>query len=196
MRVIETQDSRSTVDPRSLTTTRSLSTEIPDVAILEWPAEAEQRGQLARLGLPRLLLVPVGAQPPRPLDGLEDWIRSPADPFDLLARSEHLRSRVEAMDAPVPVLDEDGLVWVGQAWVAVTLGQVPVARLLVDNCDRVVRFELLVEAYVAGGGSDHPGSVRTLLSRLGTRLAPLGLELVTVRRRGMLLKSGANRPPT
>lgn len=181
------------MDPQSLIQARPLPSELPDVSIVEWPAEDERRGHLARLGQPRLLLVPSGMLPPTPLDELEDWIRSPADPIDLMARSQHLQARAAALDTPVPVLDDGGLLWLGEAWVAITDAQLPVVRLLLEHRDRVVRIEALVEAYVAGGGSDHPASVRTLMSRLSTRLGRLGLELVTVRRRGMILRTGAPR---
>ena len=181
------------MDRQSLAQARPLPSELPAVSIVEWPAEDERRSHLARLGQPRLLLVPFGVQPPRPLDELEDWIRSPADPIDLMARSEHLHTRATALNPPALVLDDDGLLWLGEAWVAITDAQLPVVRLLVDHRDRVVRIEALVEAYVAGGGSDHPASMRTLMSRLSSRLGRLGLELVTVRRRGMILRTGAPR---
>ena len=172
---------------------RLTPTGIPGVAVVEWPAEDLRRRHLARVGRPRLLLVPVGVHPPSPLDELEDWIRSPADPIDLMARSQHLWDRAATLDVPEPMLDDDGLLWVGEAWVAITDAQLPVVRLLVDNRDRVVRLETLVAAYVEAGGSDLPASVRTLMSRLSNRLGPLGLELVTVRRRGMLLRTGGSR---
>lgn len=171
-----------------------LRAEVADVSIVEWPAADERRRHLARLGRPRLLLVSLGVQPPTPLDNLEDWIRSPADPIDLVTRVEHLAHRAAEAGLPVPILDHDGILRVGEAWVAITESQLPVVQVLVENRDRVVRLEVLVEAYVAGGGSDHPASVRTLLSRLAIRFGRLDLELVTVRRRGMLLRTGGTRP--
>jgi len=56
-----------------------------------------------------------------------------------------------------------------------------------------VRFDAVVAAYESGGGSGHPASVRTLLSRLGARVRSVGLDLVTVRRRGVLLTTAV--PP-
>ena len=69
-------------------------------------------------------------------------------------------------------------------------------RLLLDHLDRVVRFEAIVAAYEAAGGSGHPASVRTLLSRLGARMRSVGLDLVTVRRRGVLLTVGRPSRPS
>lgn len=158
-----------------------------DVSVLRWPEDEELRQQLAWFALPRILLVEVGTRPPDLLDELEDWMRTPADPVDLRARSEVVRRRAHASPGPSPVLDDDGLLWVGTSWVALTKPQAPVVHLLVDNLDRVVRFDAVVAAYQQAGGSGHPASVRTLLARLGARVRSVGLELVTVRRRGVLL---------
>ena len=64
-----------------------------DVAVLRWPSEALLREQLAWFGLPRVLLLAPGVQPPEPLDGLEDWMRDPADPGDLHVRRRTLQRR-------------------------------------------------------------------------------------------------------
>jgi hypothetical protein len=63
-------------------------------------------------------------------------------------------------------------------------------RVLLDHLDKVVRYDALVTAYEATGASGHPASVRTLVARLSTRLRTVGLELVCVRRRGVLLTAG------
>ena len=70
---------------------------------------------------------------------------------------------------------------------AVTPAQISVVRVLLEQLGRVVPTERIVEAYKAVGGSGHPVSVRTVLRRIGIRVAPLGLELVMVRRRGVML---------
>lgn len=163
-----------------------------EVAVLRWPNEEPLRRQLVVLGLPRMLLLEPGTAPPAELDELEDWMRIPADPSDLRARARSLHARSRTVTRPSPVLDDDGLLWMGTRWVAITEPQVPVVRLLLEHLDRVVRTEAVVAAYEGAGGSGHPASVRTLVSRLGARVATLGLELVTVRRRGVLLSAGAD----
>jgi phosphoglycolate phosphatase-like HAD superfamily hydrolase len=157
------------------------------ISVLRWPEEESLRQQLAWFGLPRLLLVERGTRPPELVDEMEDWLRTPTEPEDLQARSEVLRRRAGASSARQPVLDDDGLLWVGSAWVALTTTQVPVARLLLDNLNKVVRFEAVATSYDAAGGSRHPASVRTLLARLGGRVRTVGLDLVTIRRRGVIL---------
>jgi hypothetical protein len=162
-----------------------------DVSVLRWPAEEPLRQQLAWFGLPRVLVVDADVRPPEPLDALEDWTRAPAEPDDLAARCDTLRRRAAEPTGRTPVIDEDDLLWVGGDWVALTAAQAPVLRLLVEHLDRVVPFDDLTAAYGSAGGSPHPASVRTLVTRLATRVRAVGLELVTVRRHGVLLTSRA-----
>jgi two-component system OmpR family response regulator len=150
-----------------------------DVSLLRWPSEELLREQHAWFGVPRILVVDTGVPPPQVLDPLEDWVRDPPDPVDLRARCEVLRRRAATSPEHLPI-----------RWVALTASQAPVLRLLLDNLDRVVRFEAVVASYEEAGGSGHPASVRTLISRLGARARSVGLELVSVRRRGVLLTTG------
>ena len=164
-----------------------------EVALVRWPEEASLRHALAALGRPRLLLVEPGSTPPDPLDGPEDWLRWPPDPAELLLRAQHLRQRTVVVDDRPLELDDDGVLRRGDRWAAVSEPQVPVLRLLLDNLDRVVRFDTIAAAYVAGGGSGHAASVRTMLSRIEAKIRPLGLELRSVRRRGIVLHSATGR---
>jgi hypothetical protein len=180
------------LEPTTADTSRPVDA---DVSVLRWPEDEELRRHLAMFALPRILLVEGPTRPPELLDELEDWMRTPADPADLRARSEVVRRRAQPSVAPPsPVLDDDGLLWMGTSWVALTAPQVPVVQVLLENLDRVVRFETVVAAYELAGGSGHPASVRTLLTRLGTRVRAVGLELITVRRRGVLLSASVEPP--
>lgn len=164
-----------------------------EVALLRWPEEASVRQAMAALGRPRLLLVEPGSLPPESLDGLEDWLRWPPDPAELLLRAQHLGQRSTPVDDHPLVLDDDGVLHRGDRWVAVSDTQLPVLHLLLDNVDRVVPFEALSDAYQSAGGSGHPASVRTSLARISRRVRPLGVEVVSIRRRGMVLRSGPTR---
>jgi hypothetical protein len=161
--------------------------DIPQVSVLHWPIDASVREHLAAFRQPRILLVEEGASPPVPLDELEDWMRSPADPSDLRMRSRVLHERALDEAAPCPIVDEQGLLRVGRSWVDLTPSQAPVVALLVDHLDRVVGYDVVGAAYERAGGSSHSASLRTLLTRIGARVRPVGLELLTVRRRGVLL---------
>jgi hypothetical protein len=164
-----------------------------EVTTVAWPERADLRAWLADRHEPRLLLVAAGAPAPRPLDELEDWMRRPADPGDVAARSEELLRRAQERARRAPVVDADGLLRYDGRWVAIPEGQVEVARLLVDRLGRVVGNDVLREAYEAAGGSGHPNSMRTLVARLNRRVHQVGLTLVTVRARGVLL---ATTPPS
>ena len=158
------------------------------VSVLHWPRDAHVREHLAAFRQPRLLLVEPGFRPPGLLDELEDWVREPVALDDLRVRSRELHRRaLEGAPASVPKIDDEGLLWVGRRWVDLTPAQAPVVGLLLEHLERVVRYEAVVATYARGGGSNHTASVRTLLTRIGARVRPVGLDLVTVRRRGVLL---------
>lgn len=162
-----------------------------EVALVRWPEEASLRDALAALGRPRLLLVDPGAAPPTTFDAGEDWLRWPPEPAELMLRARHLSQRALPVALPPLELDDDGVLRRGERWVAVSEAQLPIVRLLLGNLGRVVRFESIVEAYASVGGSQHPASVRTVLSRIEARIRPLGVELTAVRRRGVVLRDSA-----
>lgn len=93
-------------------------------------------------------------------------------------------------DDPLPRLDEDGLLRVGGDWVAVPDAQLPVVALLVDRFGTLVHRDAIVAAYVAAGHSGHEASIRSLLARISHRVEGLGLQLDTVRGRGVRLRRG------
>ena len=158
-----------------------------DVPIVRWPDQEPVRRRLADLRLPRLLLVPLHAEPPDVIDQLEDWLREPADPVDLVARARTLRRRAARHSEAPAVLDDDGLLRLGDRWVAIPDAQLPLVRLLLARFDTLVRTEELTEAYVATGGSGHASSIKTVVARLASRFADVGLALTTVRGRGVVL---------
>lgn len=87
----------------------------------------------------------------------------------------------------LPRLDEDGLLRVGEQWVAIPDAQLPVVALLVDRYGQLVRTEAIAAAYVEAGNSGHDASIRSLVARVAHRVARLGLTLHTVRGRGVML---------
>jgi hypothetical protein len=157
-----------------------------DIELLRWPADEEQRNQLAADGVPRLLLLADDAPPPRSLDLLEDWVRLPLDHDELLARRSALGRRATC-STHGPVVDGDGLLWWGDRWVAIPAAQLPIVELLVSRVRDLVRRDELVSAYVATGGSPNPIAVKAMLGRLVKRFAQVGLLLHSVRGRGYLL---------
>jgi DNA-binding winged helix-turn-helix (wHTH) protein len=155
------------------------------VSLVRWPAESERREALRQAGEPRLLLVEQGA-PPLPADHLEDWIRLPADDLDLRTRVEALRRRLQAGGAGVPRLD-DGVLRVGDRWVALPPVEARLVSVMVDRFGAVVSRDSLTRAGWPGG-SPSRNALDVHVLRLRRRLTPLALAIRTVRSRGYLLE--------
>jgi hypothetical protein len=171
------------------TLSTSLAAELAstDLPLVRWPEQEDLRRQLAETETPRLLVVAEGHPPPERWDELEDWIREPVDPAELDARKASIQARASRQRRR-PRLDDDGLLWVGDAWVDISPGQVPTVRLLVDRLGQVIRYEEMAEACESAGASGHIAAVKAHLTRLERRLSPLGLRLRSVRARGHLLE--------
>ncbi|MCU1376399.1 MAG: helix-turn-helix protein [Actinomycetia bacterium] len=151
------------------------------VGVLRWPTEADRRDELQRLGIPRLLLVEPGTLPPEVSDD-EDWARLPVEDDDLRARVQ----RLAVHNDPHPTLDDFGVLTRGHGWVPLSpLEETIVRRLLATFGTTVSREELIAEAWPDGGRG--PRALDTKIHRLRNRLAPLGLAIHTVRRRGFVL---------
>jgi hypothetical protein len=153
------------------------------VELIRWPAESGRRIVCGRSGVPCLLLVPPGVQPPT-IGRLEDWIRVPADERDLYLRLRHLARRSAPEPVP-PVVDEFDVVRRDESWAALSPSESVLVRgLLADFGRLATRDEInrwLAEA--EGGPLPFPSS----LARLRQRLASVGLALHTVRARGYLV---------
>jgi two-component system OmpR family response regulator len=153
--------------------------------MVRWPSEQEMRLSLASEGRPRLLLLEDGP-PPVLTDPLEDWIRLPADDREMWARVESLRQRWEAPRKPI--LDENGVLTWGDGWVALSPIEARLTAVLLEKFSSMVSPHSLV---VATQGSDdvRRNSLDVQLHRLRRRLAPIGLVIRTVRKRGYILEA-------
>ena len=160
---------------------------IADVAFVHWPREAARREECRRAGVPVLLLVEPGGAPPLDSWEYEDWVRTTADSVEVRARVVGLSLR-----APVaPVLDEYGLLRVGQRWVGLSATDERLVRVLLDRFGDVVENGELARA-----GWDEPPGVTTLrvrLQRLRRAIEPLGLTVRNVRGQGYVLGPDAHR---
>jgi DNA-binding response OmpR family regulator len=155
--------------------------------------EQVRRDELQREGRPRLLLLEDGVPPPLTApDDIEDWIRVPAGEGDLRARVEGLRRRAEARTDPVPLLDEDGVLRLGDRWVSLPPVEARLTAALLDRYGAVVSRDALARAgWPAGAPGRNALDVHVL--RLRRRLAPLALAIRTVRARGYLLERVASQ---
>lgn len=157
-----------------------------EVALVHWPAEQERREELRRWGQPRLLLVERGV-PPIPADELEDWIRLPADDIDLHVRVEGLRRRTGDSGGSTPLLDDDGVLRVGDRWVSLPPVEARLTAALIDRFGGVVSRDALARSGWPGA-SPGRNALDVHVLRLRRRLSPLRLAIRTVRSRGYLLE--------
>jgi DNA-binding response OmpR family regulator len=157
-----------------------------DVVLVRWPEEQRQLSELRGAGTPRLLLVGPDAAPPESSDPLEDWIRLPAEDRDVRARVATLEARAEDGTA-LPQIDDDGLLRYRDQWVSLSPVERELAGALVERFGAVVGRELMARrAWPSGAPTRNALDVHIL--RLRRRIAPVGLEVRTVRSRGYLLQ--------
>jgi DNA-binding response OmpR family regulator len=120
-------------------------------------------------------------------DDLEDWIRVPASEEDLRNRVDGLRRRIDGGLAPLPDLDEDGVLRCSGRWVSLPPVEARLMTALLERYAAVVSRDALARA---GWPSGAPGrnALDVHMLRLRRRLDPLELVIRTVRSRGYLLE--------
>lgn len=157
-----------------------------DVVLLRWPEESHRLETLRATRVPRLLLVGPDEDPPHLPESLEDWIRLPADDRDVRARVAALEDRSEASSG-VPEMDGAGLLRFRGRWVALSPVEQALAGAMVAGYGQVVARDALADAaWPRGIPTRNALDVHVL--RLRRRIAPIGLEIRTVRSRGYLLQ--------
>jgi Transcriptional regulatory protein, C terminal len=159
-----------------------------NVEVLHWPEDADRVIDLRERGIPRLLVVTDGSAPD-PVDCLEDWVASGATDAERDSRRRAVSHRAQAHGV-APSLDGDGLLHHRDHWVSLSPVEQSLAAALLDRFGAVVaRDSLAGRAWPEGLPTRNALDVHVL--RLRRRIAPLGLEIRTVRARGYLLQ-GAN----
>ena len=158
-----------------------------EVILVRWPEESTRLSELRGAASPRLLLVGPGSLPPgvvRPARGLD-----PAPGRRPTCGPGSRRSRPgRSSRAPAPVLDDDGLLRFRQRWVSLSPVERGLAGALVERFGAVVGRDVLARrAWPDGAPTRNALDVHML--RLRRRIAPLGLEVRTVRSRGYLLQA-------
>ncbi|HVM06495.1 MAG TPA: winged helix-turn-helix domain-containing protein [Acidimicrobiales bacterium] len=163
----------------------------PEVVLLRWPLERDRREVLASSQTARLLLVEEGAAPPEPEDCVEDWIRVPAPDADVKVRVRALLHRSRRHAGTAPVLDSDGVLRFGAAWVSLPPVESRLTAAFLERFGAVVSREALARA---GWPDGAPGrnALDVHVLRLRRRLVPVSLAIRTVRSRGYLLEAAAS----
>jgi hypothetical protein len=160
------------------------------VEVVRWPADAQRLAELRDQRVPRLLVMAesdVDGQLPLPVDCLEDWVTTGAPEWEIDARRAALTLRA-AQHAVRPLLDDDGLLHHHDAWVSLSPVEQSLAGVLLDRFGAVVTREMLADrAWPTGVPTRNALDVHVL--RLRRRIAPLHLEIRTVRSRGYLMQS-------
>ena len=129
-----------------------------------------------------------GTAPPDPIDCLEDWLRLPASDDEVQARTEAVRRRSELHGNGPPTLDDQGVLRVGDRWVALPPVEARITAALLERFGGVVGRDALARA---GWPDGDPGrnAIDVHMLRLRRRLAVVGLVIRTVRSRGYLLEA-------
>ena len=157
-----------------------------NVELVRWPSDPQRLAGLRDQGVPRLLLVTEGSDPPVPTDCLEDWVaagsagigarRPPACAAS--AGSRPRRSTRDRRRRSPASPRRVGVTVAGRA-----VAHPGAARPV--RCRRRARCSAS-RAWPDGAPTRNALDVHVL--RLRRRLAPLGLEIRTVRSRGYLLQ--------
>jgi DNA-binding response OmpR family regulator len=163
-----------------------------DVALIKWPSDESLRLDLAEQGHPRLLLVEPEADPPECTDILEDWVRLPVSRQDRNARIRTLESRVGESRAPVPTIDDHGMLEYRDLRTQLSPIQTELVKPMIDRFGAVVPRDRLI----AAGWPEGETTANTLdvtMGRLRRQLFNVGLKIRTVRSRGYLLTDAPRR---
>ena len=156
--------------------------------LLQWPDELETGAALVALGQPCVWLVPRGVAPPEVWADIEDWVRVPADPAELMARLEAVTARANASPAALEV-DDDDLLWCDDRCVALSALEGRLMRALVESPRQVVSYASLVEHGWPHGTRDPGTALHAPMKLLRRKIAPLELSIHTVSNRGYLLET-------
>jgi Transcriptional regulatory protein, C terminal len=155
-----------------------------DVAVLRWPDDQEDLGRLARLGLPRLLVVEADAPAPESDSCLEDWIRLPATDEDIRARLIAL-SHHAVRHPSAPHVDPWGQLSFRDMNVFLSPREYAIVQALVDRFGTAVSEEELIQTAWPDYGTET--ALRVHCHRLRKRLAPLGLTVKNIRGYGYMM---------
>src|SRR5262245_49534821 len=156
-----------------------------NVRILRWPEQADEADRLARLEVPRLLIVESGVPPPTETSCVADWLRLPADDADLSARLAALSKRA-AQHPSQPFVDDDGQVSHRETTAFLSSIDERVTKILIEHFGHPVPAKDLIRCGWPQDGTNE--TLRVHISRLRHRIAPLGLTITNIRGHGYVMR--------
>ena len=169
-----------------------------DVPLLRWPVERDEAASREAAGLPFLFLVPRDEAPPISGYRFMDWVRSPVDPDELVARRESLEERfLRSSGGPRPCFDDDALrLSFGHDAVDVAASQAAVLRMLLDAYREIVPTKQ-VRAALGLSPEDGEELLASRLVRVRRTVRALGLDITKVRGVGYAMEPRrTSRPRT
>ena len=154
--------------------------------VVRWPHDEDLRRTLSAAGVPRLLLIAKPWDPPLPLDVLEDWVATTADPAEIRHRLANLEARASTSSDASPFVDAADILRFRGNWIALAPSEVPILARLAESFERCVSREEL-----GVGDLDKAGQAtfHTHVHRIRRRIEPLGLVIETLRGRGLVLSA-------
>jgi DNA-binding response OmpR family regulator len=157
------------------------------VELIEWPRQSTLRSALARAGVPRLLLVEIGAQPPNPLGLGEDWVQLPVDDDALVGKAQLLVGRMAEYASVAATIGTDRVLRRAGASVALSPSEAKIVGRLLDQSGRVVGREELEGLLWPDGVVPGQRSLDYVVQRLRQRIADLNICINTSRGRGFVI---------
>ena len=157
------------------------------VELLTWPGEAALRSALSRAGVPRLLLIDSGAEPPSPLGLGEDWVRLPTSEEELIAKAVGLLERMAGYAAVAPTIGADRVLRRAEASVALSPSEAKIVGRLLDHLGTIVTREELEGLLWPDGIVPGHRSLDYVVQRLRRRIADLNICISTSRGRGFVI---------
>jgi hypothetical protein len=163
------------------------------VALTRW---VDPSGTLlpARRACPCIYIVPPGSAPPPSWDHLSDWVRSPVESDELLARAESLAARATAGGLPGVVLDDDGVVHAAGRSIPLSDLQARMLRSLLDHADDLVDRQALIARTWPDGAPSDPRAIDNRVKLLRRRLHGVPVKIHAIRGRGFVLQHAPLEP--
>jgi DNA-binding winged helix-turn-helix (wHTH) protein len=158
--------------------------------IVEWPAQRDALLHLKQAGVPRLVVVPDGGEPPVTGDCCQDWMWRSGGEQEMRARLQQLSLRILQHGHGRPELDALGMLRVGLRSAHLPAKERALVTVLLASFGRpVLRDELVGAAWPEGIA--RPNVLASRISSLRTRLSWLGLEIAGSSSTGYCLRASA-----
>lgn len=166
------------LDPEVVNTVTHLG-----VVLLSSPFDIALHDQMLAHGVACLRLIARGDDPPKDWSPLEDWVRVPADPHEVIARATALSHRVRAQEHEEVTL-EDRMVVFGDVRVVLTPLETRLLQRLLRAPGAIVSREVLISSVWLNGLPSSGSSLNTLIKRLRHHLDLCPITIHTVKGTG------------